>query len=81
MNEDNLLRQMALPWVSFASDEDARGIDGGFLKSSAHPRAHGNFARLYARHVRDKKLMPVEEAVQDDLPSGDQPRNRATRHA
>lgn len=63
MNEDNLLRQMALPWVSFASDEDTRGIDGVFLKSSAHPRAYGNFARVYARYVRDEKLMPVEEAV------------------
>jgi N-acyl-D-amino-acid deacylase len=63
INEDNLLRQMALPWVSFASDEDTRGIDGVFLKSSAHPRAYGNFARVYARYVRDEKLMPVEEAV------------------
>jgi N-acyl-D-amino-acid deacylase len=63
MNEDNLLRQMALPWVSFASDEETRGIDGIFLKSSAHPRAYGNFARVYARYVRDEKLMPVEEAV------------------
>jgi N-acyl-D-amino-acid deacylase len=63
MNEDNLLRQMALPWVSFASDEDTRGIDGVFLKSSAHPRAYGNFARVYARYVRAEKLMPVEEAV------------------
>jgi N-acyl-D-amino-acid deacylase len=63
MNEDNLRRQIALPWVSFASDEDTRGIDGIFLKSSAHPRAYGNFARVYARYVRDEKLMPVEEAV------------------
>src|SRR5205807_955624 len=63
MNEDNVRREIVLPWVSFASDEDSRGIDGVFLKSSAHPRAYGNFARVYARYVRDEKLLPLEEAV------------------
>lgn len=63
MSEDNVRRQIVLPWVSFASDEDTRGIDGVFLKSSAHPRAYGNFARVYARYVRDEKLLTVEEAV------------------
>jgi N-acyl-D-amino-acid deacylase len=63
MSEDNLRRQIVLPWVSFASDEDSRGIDGVFLKSSAHPRAYGNFARVYAKYVRDEKLLPLEEAV------------------
>jgi N-acyl-D-amino-acid deacylase len=63
MSEDNLRRQIVLPWISFASDEDSRGIDGVFLKSSAHPRAYGNFARVYAKYVRDEKLLPLEEAV------------------
>jgi N-acyl-D-amino-acid deacylase len=63
MSEDNLKRQIVLPWVSFASDEDTRGIDGVFLKSSAHPRAYGNFARVYAKYVRDDKLLSVEDAV------------------
>lgn len=63
MSEDNVRHQIVLPWVSFGSDEDSRGIDGVFLKSSAHPRAYGNFARVYARYVRDEKLLPVEEAV------------------
>jgi N-acyl-D-amino-acid deacylase len=63
MSEENVRRQIVLPWVSFASDEDTRGIDGDFLKSSAHPRAYGNFARVYARYVRDEKLVPLAEAV------------------
>ena len=37
------------------------GVDGGFLKFSEHPRAFGN--RVYARYVRDEKLMTVPEAV------------------
>ena len=34
-----------------------------FTKSSAHPRAYGNFARLLGRYVRDEKVLPLEEAI------------------
>jgi N-acyl-D-amino-acid deacylase len=37
--------------------------EGVFLKSSTHPRAYGNFARLLGRYVRDEGLVPLEEAV------------------
>jgi N-acyl-D-amino-acid deacylase len=63
MSEDNLRKQIVLPWVSFASDSDPEGIDGVFLRSSTHPRTFGNFARVYARYVRDEKLLSVPEAV------------------
>jgi N-acyl-D-amino-acid deacylase len=63
MNEDNVRRQIALPWVSFGSDEAAQAPEGVFLKSSAHPRAYGNFARLLGRYVRDEKLITLQEAV------------------
>ena len=63
MSEENVKKQIALPWVSFCSDEGSYTDSGVFLKSSAHPRAYGNFARVYARYVRDEKLLPVEEAV------------------
>lgn len=63
MSENNVRRQIVLPWVSFGSDEDSRGVAGVFLKSSAHPRAYGTFSRVYARYVRDEKLMPLELAV------------------
>jgi N-acyl-D-amino-acid deacylase len=63
MSEDNIRKQIVLPWVSFGADSDPEGIDGVFLKSSTHPRTFGNFARVYARYVRDDKLMSVAEAV------------------
>jgi N-acyl-D-amino-acid deacylase len=63
MSEDNIRKQIVLPWVSFGADSDPEGIDGVFLKFSAHPRTFGNFARVYARYVRDEKLMSVTEAV------------------
>jgi N-acyl-D-amino-acid deacylase len=63
MSEDNIRKQIVLPWVSFGADADAEGVDGVFLKFSTHPRAFGNFARVYARYVRDDKLMTVAEAI------------------
>ncbi|MBP6514216.1 MAG: D-aminoacylase [Steroidobacteraceae bacterium] len=63
MSEDNVRRQVALPWMSFGSDAEAQAPEGAFLLSSNHPRAYGNFARLLGRYVRDEKRVPLEEAV------------------
>jgi N-acyl-D-amino-acid deacylase len=63
MSEDNLRRQVALPWVSFGSDEAAPAPEGVFLHANNHPRAYGNFARLLAKYVRDEKVITVQEAV------------------
>lgn len=63
MSEDNVRRQIRLPWVSFGSDEASTAPEGAFLKSSQHPRAYGNFARLLGRYVREEKLISLEEAV------------------
>jgi N-acyl-D-amino-acid deacylase len=63
MSEDNIRKQIVLPWVSFASDSDPEGIDGVFSLASTHPRTFGNFARVYARYVRDEKLLSVADAV------------------
>ena len=63
MDENNVRRQIQIPWVSFGSDADAEAPEGNFLKSSTHPRAYGNVARLLGRYVRDEKLIPLEEAV------------------
>ena len=63
MSEDNVRRQLQLPWVSFGSDEGSYAPEGVFLKSSAHPRAYGNVARLLGRYVRDEKIIPLEEAI------------------
>jgi N-acyl-D-amino-acid deacylase len=53
MSEDNVRRQIRLPWVSFGSDASSMATEGVFLKTSTHPRAYGNFARLLGKYVRD----------------------------
>jgi N-acyl-D-amino-acid deacylase len=63
MSEDNVRRETALPWVSFGSDEAAPAPQGVFLKSNAHPRAYGNFARLLAKYVRDEHALSLPEAI------------------
>jgi len=63
MSEENVRRQIRLPWVSFGSDAGSMAPEGVFLKSSTHPRAYGNFARLLGRYVREERLVPLEEAV------------------
>jgi N-acyl-D-amino-acid deacylase len=63
MSEDNIRKQVVLPWVSFGSDEEASAPEGVFTKWQQHPRAYGNFARVFAKYVRDEKLMSVAAAV------------------
>lgn len=53
MSEENVRRQMRLPWMSFGSDAGSMAPEGVFLKSSTHPRAYGNFARVIGRYTRE----------------------------
>jgi N-acyl-D-amino-acid deacylase len=63
MSEDNVKRQIALPYMSFGSDAGSMAPEGVFLLSNPHPRAYGNFARLLGRYVREENVIPLEEAV------------------
>jgi N-acyl-D-amino-acid deacylase len=63
MLEDNIRKQIALPWMSFGSDASSMAPEPPFTKSSAHPRAYGNFARLLGKYVRDEKVIPLADAV------------------
>ena len=63
MSEDNIRKELRLPWVSFGSDAGSMAPEPPFTKSSTHPRAYGNFARLLGHYVREEKVIPLEEAV------------------
>jgi len=72
MSEENIKRQIALPYVSFGSDAGSPPAEGFWLKYKEHPRAYGNFARLLGKYVRDEKVIPLEEAIRrlTSLPAG-----------
>ena len=63
MDENNLKKQLAVPWVSFGSDEGSYSPTGVFLKSNPHPRAYGNFARVLGKYCREEKLITLQDAV------------------
>ncbi len=63
MSEDNVKKQIALPWMTFGSDAGSMAPEGKFLETSTHPRAYGNFARLLGKYVREEKVIPLEEAI------------------
>lgn len=63
IGEDNIAKQVGLPWVSFGSDEGSYTNEGVFLKSSAHPRAYGNFARFLGKYCRDEKRVSLPSAI------------------
>jgi N-acyl-D-amino-acid deacylase len=63
MSEENVKKQIVLPWVSFGSDAESASTDSIFMKQSTHPRAYGNFARVIGHYVNEEKLMTVEKAI------------------
>lgn len=63
MSEDNIRKQVQLPWVSFCSDAESMANEDVFLKWNPHPRAYGNFARVLGTYVRELGLVTLEEAV------------------
>jgi len=63
MSEENVKRQIQLPWMSFGSDGGTFAAEGDVLNRQMHPRAWGNFARLLGKYVREEKLISLEEAI------------------
>lgn len=63
MSEENVKKQIALPYMSFGSDAESSAPEGVFLESSTHPRAYGNVSRLLGKYVREEKVIPLEEAI------------------
>ncbi|MDX2121964.1 MAG: D-aminoacylase [Gemmatimonadota bacterium] len=63
MSEDNLRKQIVLPWVSFDSDAASMAPEGIFLRGNPHPRAYGTFARVLAKYVRTDSVLTLPDAI------------------
>jgi len=83
MSEENVKKQIALPWLSFCSDTGSLAPEGVFLQSNPHPRAYGNFARLLGKYVRQEKVVALAEAIRrlTSLPAGNLKLDRRGRLA
>lgn len=63
MSEENITKKIKLPFMSFGSDGGSMAPEGVFLNHSTHPRAYGNFARVFAKYVREEKSLTLEDAI------------------
>ncbi len=63
MSEENVKKQIALPYMSFGSDAGSIAPVEPFTNSNPHPRAYGNFARLLGKYVRDENVISLQEAI------------------
>lgn len=63
MNEENVKKQIQLPYMTFGSDARSIAAEEKNLESSTHPRTYGNFARLLGKYVREEKVISLEEAI------------------
>ena len=61
MSERNIENQLRQPWMKFGTDAGSQ--DPATAVGLTHPRAYGNFPRLLGYYVRERKVMPLEEAV------------------
>jgi N-acyl-D-amino-acid deacylase len=59
MAEEDVERIMRHPMVAVASDSGVIAFESGV----PHPRGMGNTARVLARYVRERNVVPLEEAV------------------
>jgi N-acyl-D-amino-acid deacylase len=63
MSEENVRKQIRLPWMSFGSDAASMAPEEPFTQTSVHPRAYGTFARLLGKYVREEGVIPLAEAI------------------
>ncbi len=61
MNADNLALQLRQPWIKMGTD--SAGVDPATAKGLTHPRAYGTFPRVLGEFVREKHVLPLEDAI------------------
>jgi len=64
MSEQDIETALRFPWTSIGSDAGAVAEVGvPDATGLPHPRAFGNAVRVISRYVRERKVLPLEEAV------------------
>jgi len=63
IDEADLELAMKQPWVAVGSDGSSLAIDGPLRAGVPHPRNFGTFPRVLGRYVRERKVIPLEEAI------------------
>ncbi len=64
MSESDIETAIKYPWISFGSDAAASAqlVDPN-TPGMGHPRGYGNFPRVLAKYVREKKVITLPDAI------------------
>lgn len=63
MSEEDTAAVLAFPYTLVGSDGDALAPYGVLSAGTPHPRCYGTFPRYLGLYVREKKLLPMAEAI------------------
>jgi dihydroorotase/N-acyl-D-amino-acid deacylase len=61
MSDDNLALQLKQPWIKIGTD--SVGVNPEGARDLTHPRSYGTFPRILGDFVREKKVIPLEDAI------------------
>ncbi|MGH9432658.1 MAG: N-acyl-D-amino-acid deacylase family protein, partial [Terriglobia bacterium] len=62
-SEKDLQYGLKQPWTSIGLDDNESSMDGPLYSPHDHPRGWGSMPRFLGYYVREKHLMPLEEAI------------------
>lgn len=64
MGEEDIETALRFPWTSIGSDAAASlSVGEQDVLGLPHPRSYGNFPRLIARYVRERRVLTLEDAI------------------
>lgn len=64
MSEQDIETALKFPWTSIGSDAGTALTPGGDdALGLPHPRSYGNFPRVIARYVRERRVLTLEDAI------------------
>ena len=64
MSEQDIETALRFPWTSIGSDAGtAEKFGGDDALGLPHPRAYGNFPRVIAKYVRERRALSLEDAI------------------
>ncbi|MBN9409306.1 MAG: D-aminoacylase [Burkholderiales bacterium] len=63
ISEDDIDTLVRTPWTLVGSDGNCVAHHGVTGQGMPHPRFYGTFPRILSRYVRERRLIPIEQAV------------------
>lgn len=63
MSEENVAKLLAHPLAVVCSDGSALATEGPLAEGSPHPRSFGTFPRVLGHYVRERRALPLEDAI------------------